>query len=1069
MRVRQEDTGEEIPLDGEPLGRGGEAEIYAVPNRPQFFAKVYHKPSGERAEKLAAMLAAPPEDPMAPSGHPSIAWPTARLLAPGVNLVVGYLMPRVEHGRLALEFYNPRMRQQLCPLFHYRYLIRTAHNLAAALRAVHERGYVVGDLNESNVLVTNQALVALVDTDSFQVHTPNRLFRCQVGKPEYTPPELQNARFTEIDRLPEHDAFGLAVLIFQFLMQGTHPFAGMQVGEGEAGPIPRRIAAGHWPYAQGWEVPVRPSPHAPPWEVLPPSVQTLMRRCFEDGHANPRARPQAAEWQRALLEAEEELKICAANGQHHYHRGLPACPWCAMAQQQGRDPFPSLQEVRAKGKTTLKVGANGASVDATLPLAAPAETSPAASVANAAPPWRQRLHETRERLGQLRTQMQTWPRSRLIATGAFGGVVVLLFMAILFMLAPRVWSYFARTKPPEIVTPPDVPPPTPRPEEAIAELRICVGHTAKVNAVGFLPDGMRALSCGNDNTLRLWNLADGQEIRRLTGHVSWIMGLAVSADGRQALSASADKSLRAWDLANGGEVRKLEDHATWINAVAISANGRRGLSGGEDRRVQLWDVENARLEFTFTGHSADVRCVALTPDGKMGVSGAANGDVLLWDLERRKRIEKLEGHSQPITGLAFTADGRRVVSAARDRSVQLWDVERGEAIRRVDVPGPDVTGLAVSADGRRWLTVASDGMLRLWDAITGEEVAHAKAPTGPLRCVAISPDGRNALTGGDDGLVRCWRLPSLMPELPSPPSSVPTFDAVSRLDFPGTPRERFFFLPDNRILMMESDRRLTIRNLWGGQEMLSGRDVEISVPMAAVSANGRCLLTRGPRNSPRIRDLHTGAEVQQRGELGSDTTALATNADGRRFFRAERNYTIVRWAADGSESKPLKGHAGPVLALAATPDGDRLLSASADGTVCLWSVADARVLRRFVGFFPNARSISIARAGRFAAILSSPPMPYLLLWDLENDRAVRHLPCSSDRPVKAVYLADSGRHALTLELDDLARIWDVERGEEIGRLAGNYDVAAATFSNGMLLTVDSRATVRRFVLPEGRR
>jgi serine/threonine protein kinase len=656
---------------GSPSVGGGEAAIYAVPNRPQLFAKVYHKPSGERAEKLAAMLAAPPDDPMAPTGHPSIAWPIARLLAPGVNLVVGYLMPRVEHGRLALEFYNPRMRQQLCPLFHYRYLVRTAHNLAVAVRALHERGYVVGDLNESNVLVTNQALIALVDTDSFQVHTPNRLFRCRVGKPEYTPPELQNARFTDIDRLPEHDAFGLAVLIFQFLMQGTHPFAGMHVGEGEAGTIPRRIATGHWPYAQAWEVSVKPSPHAPPWEVLPPSVQTLMRRCFEDGHPDPSARPQAIEWQRALLEAEEELKLCAANGQHYYHRGLTACPWCAMAQQHGRDPFPSLQEVRAKGKTTLKMESNGSTGDLTLPSGASSDAPPLpakGAAESSGARLRRGVHATRERLQQLRTRMQAWPRSRLIATGAVGGAMVLLLVIGLFVLVPRVWSYLARAKPPEIVIPPEPPPPTFPREEPIAALKVCAGHTAKVNAVRFLPDGMRALSCGNDNTLRLWNLADGEEIRRFTGHTSWIMGLAVSADGRQALSASADKSLRAWDLTTGNEVHKLEGHANWVNAAALSANGQRGLSGGDDRSVRLWDLSGARLDFTFTGHTSDVTCVALSPDGKKGLSGAANGDLLLWDLERRRFIKKLEGHGQPIAGLAFTAEGRRAVSASRDVS-----------------------------------------------------------------------------------------------------------------------------------------------------------------------------------------------------------------------------------------------------------------------------------------------------------------------------------------------------------------------------------------------------------------
>ena len=61
-------------------------------------------------------------------------------------------MRRVDKVRRILEFYNPRSRLQTCPLFHYGYLLRTARNLAAAVRAVHERGYVIGDVNESNIL-----------------------------------------------------------------------------------------------------------------------------------------------------------------------------------------------------------------------------------------------------------------------------------------------------------------------------------------------------------------------------------------------------------------------------------------------------------------------------------------------------------------------------------------------------------------------------------------------------------------------------------------------------------------------------------------------------------------------------------------------------------------------------------------------------------------------------------------------------------------------------------------------------------------------------------------------------
>jgi len=91
------------------------------------------------------------------------------------------------------QIYNPGSRRHELPAFTYRHLLRTAQNLAAAVDVLHAHGYVAGDLNESNVLVADTALVTLVDTDSFQVRDPESgaVYRCPVGKPEFTPPELQ--------------------------------------------------------------------------------------------------------------------------------------------------------------------------------------------------------------------------------------------------------------------------------------------------------------------------------------------------------------------------------------------------------------------------------------------------------------------------------------------------------------------------------------------------------------------------------------------------------------------------------------------------------------------------------------------------------------------------------------------------------------------------------------------------------------------------------------------------------------------------------------------------------------
>src|SRR5579859_4362918 len=226
------------------IGAGGEARIYALPDAEDLVAKIYHRPTEARARKLIAMLADPPVDPTAGQGHASIAWPID-LLREGEKpaRIVGYLMPRAESSRTILDYYNPAARRVACPLFNYQYLLRTARNLAAVVAALHARDYVIGDVNEANILVTATALVTVVDTDSFQVRDSQHgaVYRCPVGRPEFTPAELQGRNLQDVDRAPEHDRFGLAVLLFLLLMEGTHPFAGLYTGEGDPPPYEARI------------------------------------------------------------------------------------------------------------------------------------------------------------------------------------------------------------------------------------------------------------------------------------------------------------------------------------------------------------------------------------------------------------------------------------------------------------------------------------------------------------------------------------------------------------------------------------------------------------------------------------------------------------------------------------------------------------------------------------------------------------------------------------------------------------------------------------------------------------
>ncbi len=315
---------------GTVVGRGGEAVVYRVIGRPAWLAKIYEPaPRPNYAAKLAWMLEHPPANPTLALNHPSLAWPAGLLYEQG-NRLAGYLMPYIQEAVPVLVVFNPRRRVETLAQFDRRYLHRAARNLATAAGALHTSGYVVGDLNESNVLVTPSALVTLIDTDSFQVQEAHRgqvvTYACPVAKPEYTPPELQGKTLSSTVRSPEQDAFSLGVLIFQLLMEGNHPFRAQWLGKGDPPPIEERIALGGFPYTSTPGVPVQPPKYAPDLDLLHPEISELVRRCFIDGHRDPRLRPEASAWAWAIAEAEKSLIQCP--NRHFYSEHLRGCPIC---------------------------------------------------------------------------------------------------------------------------------------------------------------------------------------------------------------------------------------------------------------------------------------------------------------------------------------------------------------------------------------------------------------------------------------------------------------------------------------------------------------------------------------------------------------------------------------------------------------------------------------------------------------------------------------------------------------------------------------------------------------------
>jgi len=332
-----DNTGRTVEL-GPLIAKGGEGAVYQIVGNPQLVAKIYHQPpAAAKVEKLTAMVRLAD-----PNLNKYAAWPLATLHVPPSPAVCGILLPRLNRAKEIYKLYSPAERATVFPAANWHFLVRAARNMATAFDSLHQRKVVIGDVNQGNVFVSDQALVSLIDCDSFQITRPRGAFLCEVGVPHFTPPELQTANFAQTPRTPNHDNFGLAVLIFHLLFMGRHPFAGRYSGAGDM-PIERaisehRFAFGH-DAARGQ---MSPPPNSLTLQNLPGDLRSLFERAFGKAGEAPDARPSAAQWGHALAELEGTLVDCQFDPGHTYPKTFPPCPWCLIVGKGGPNFFISV-------------------------------------------------------------------------------------------------------------------------------------------------------------------------------------------------------------------------------------------------------------------------------------------------------------------------------------------------------------------------------------------------------------------------------------------------------------------------------------------------------------------------------------------------------------------------------------------------------------------------------------------------------------------------------------------------------------------------------------------------------
>ena len=337
-----EDGSKILVDDTKPIGSGGEGSVFKLAKNPNILVKVYTDRALERmpeiVDKIKAMVQKKP-GLLDYNGLTIIAWPSYVIYDENRKFI-GYLMRRVQAKNQLSHVITPGLQKTKFPNITWYDRLVISINLAKVMSFIHKNDTVIGDINTSDFFVYPGFEIGVVDTDSFQVSSESKLYHCKVFTPDYTPPEVIEAKKkskVEVKRIPNHDNYGLAILIFQILMMGVHPFSarikGVMGFDGNA--INYNMEHEIFPYSTQ-NSNIIPPKNSMPFGFFPKQIQDLFTRAFEK-HNDVINRPTADEWAAGLRVVKDNIKKCRKNKEHYYPNHFQKCPICAREQTKDYD------------------------------------------------------------------------------------------------------------------------------------------------------------------------------------------------------------------------------------------------------------------------------------------------------------------------------------------------------------------------------------------------------------------------------------------------------------------------------------------------------------------------------------------------------------------------------------------------------------------------------------------------------------------------------------------------------------------------------------------------------------
>lgn len=594
-------------------------------------------------------------------------------------------------------------------------------------------------------------------------------------------------------------------------------------------------------------------------------------------------------------------------------------------------------------------------------------------------------------------------------------------------------------------------------------IRSLSGHTDVVDAAFISQDGKTIISESGDDTLKVWDIASGEEIRTIPGSSRFINKANVFKDKKRVVLKSANilwNTLVVWNI-DTGESTLLSGHFKPVVDVCITPDGKKVISSARDNSIRIWDVETSTVMkiIALPGKELEVS-LSMTSDGKRLIAQTQHNEVYgtdyalrIWDI--KPDIPKLIIYKKGVRKFRITPDELKVIIIEKDTIMKVYDLRTGRVLRTLSRHADHTSDICITPDSKHAISASeNDGLMKVWDINSGKAIRGIKEENSiTIGDIIITADGKKIITDSGYGSVIVW-----------------DFDTGRLLKKMEGYCKLICITPDGkRIIFGSKHLSLIVMDIETGEEIRALETKADSIKSCIVTSDGNRAISTSVEKVICLWDISEKEYTDRIARISGYILDVTILPNGKEVVFSFPGNLLVFWSlekgvelrsaimtVDNHLTTVMPGrksqYSGKSGSLRITPDGKRAIWGS-NGEASMWDIASGMKIN-MLPHTNEANSVWITQDGRRVFYWSNSGIE---VRDLETSEEVIKF---KGEIIKAISV-DGKKAITTMRLEQsILDVWDIETGDKIVRYSGHRDPDGRTGNSlGVCIAPDGKKVI----------